>query len=80
MYICEVTYHILIYPTNFFNDFLSDMKKGYLLWMFGTLFSQPISLVFRAQVFQIAKRCVFFAKKILYESCLKNQINLFLKK
>ena len=33
--------------------------------------SQPLSLVFRAHAFQIAKRCVFCEKKFLYESCLK---------
>jgi hypothetical protein len=36
-------------------------------------------LVCRAHAFQIAKRYVF-SKMFLYESCLKNHINPFLKK
>jgi hypothetical protein len=50
-----------------------------ILAVFATPFSQPLFLVFRAHAFQTAKQCVFL-KKFLYESCLKNQINPFLKK
>ena len=57
------------------NTYIRTQPQG----VFGTHFSQPISLVFRTSVFQTVKLCVFF-KKFLYESCLKNQINLFLKK
>ena len=46
---------------------------------FGRRCSQLLLLVFRAHAFQTAKRCVF-CKKFLYKSCLKNHINLFLKK
>jgi hypothetical protein len=41
--------------------------------------SQLLYFVFRTHAFQTAKLCVF-CKKFLYESCLKNHINLFLKK
>ena len=51
--------------------------------MFRCPFSQPLSLVSTRTLFkllndafQTAKWCVFY-KKFLYESCLKNQINLF---
>ena len=54
-------------------------NRVYTKGVFATPFSQPISLIFRTHAFQTAKRCVFF-KKFLYESCLKNQINSFLKK
>jgi hypothetical protein len=42
--------------------------------------SQPLSFVFHAHAFQTAKRCVFFYKKFIYESCLKIKLIYFFKK
>ena len=47
--------------------------------MFGTTYSQLLSLVLHVHAFQTAKQCIF-CKKFLYKSNLKNYINLFLKK
>ena len=59
---------------------LNNSYKNLYKAVFFAGSSQLPTFVFRAHAFQTTKRCVFFFKKFLYESCLKNHIDLFLKK
>lgn len=47
--------------------------------MFGTTYSQLLSLVLHAHAFQTAKQCIFYKKNLYMKVTLKNYINPFSK-